>query len=166
VPIQLDLYCTLFTLPPSSLPLSSLPTPLKALARGFLVLFHIGIWSPSTIYCHLNLHSPSPSHKYTHIHTHRVPILQSCFSLLIFKLMFKSVSQYMPTVVLLCFGLFNPFHCSPLPLYLLPPIFQQFSVHIFISSTFTHYVIWYYWCSIILFGKWKFKIPFVIKSKT
>jgi hypothetical protein len=26
-----------------------LPTPLKATARGFIVLFHIGIWSPSTI---------------------------------------------------------------------------------------------------------------------
>jgi hypothetical protein len=57
----LDLYCTLVSLPPLSLPLSCLPTPLKATARGFLVLFHIGIWSPSsTIYCHLNLLS-SPS---------------------------------------------------------------------------------------------------------
>jgi hypothetical protein len=40
--------------------LSPLPTPLKAIAKGFLVLFHIGIWNPSTIYCHLNL-LPSPS---------------------------------------------------------------------------------------------------------
>jgi hypothetical protein len=52
---QLALHCTLFTLPPSFLPLSPLPTPLKAIARGFLVLFHIGIWSPSAIYRHLNL---------------------------------------------------------------------------------------------------------------
>jgi hypothetical protein len=54
------LYCTLFTLHPSSLPLNLLLTPLKAIARGFFVLFHIGIWSPSVIHCHLNL-LPSPS---------------------------------------------------------------------------------------------------------
>jgi hypothetical protein len=29
--------------PPSSFPLIALPTPLKAIARGFLVLFHKGI---------------------------------------------------------------------------------------------------------------------------
>jgi hypothetical protein len=32
-------------------PLNPLPAPLKAIVRGFFVLFHIGIWSPS----------PSPS---------------------------------------------------------------------------------------------------------
>jgi hypothetical protein len=43
----------------------------------------------------------------------------------------------MPTVGVLYFGLFNPFHYSPLPLYLPPPIFQQLSIHILLSSTFT-----------------------------
>jgi hypothetical protein len=38
-----------------------------------------------------------------------LPILQSWFSLLIFKLMFKGVSQCMPTVGVLHFSLFNPF---------------------------------------------------------
>jgi hypothetical protein len=39
---QSDSWCTLFTFPPPSLclSLSPLPTPLKAIARGFLVLFH------------------------------------------------------------------------------------------------------------------------------
>jgi hypothetical protein len=104
VTIRSDLYCTLFTFPPSPLPLSPFPTLPKAIARGFLVLFHIGIWSPSTIYPHLNLlHSPFPSHLYA-------PILWSWFSLLIFKVMFKEVSQCMPTVGVLYFGLFNPFY--------------------------------------------------------
>jgi hypothetical protein len=35
-----------------------------------------------------------------------------------------------------CCG-FNPFHYSPLPLYLPPPIFQQLSIYILIPSTFT-----------------------------
>jgi hypothetical protein len=64
------LYCALFTLSPLSLPLSILPTPLKAIARGFLVLFHIGIRSPSIISHCLNL-LPSSSP----IHT--LPIFQS-----------------------------------------------------------------------------------------
>jgi hypothetical protein len=66
--------------------------------------------------------------------------------------MFQEVSQCMPTVVVLYFGLFGPFEYSPLPLYLPPSVFQQFSVHILISSTFTPYVMRYYWCSIILFA--------------
>jgi hypothetical protein len=55
--------------------------------------------------------------------------------------MFKRVSQCMPTVGILYFGLFNPFHYSPLPFYLPPPIFQQLSVHILVSSTFTDFTI-------------------------
>jgi hypothetical protein len=62
VTILIRLICTLFTLPPSSLPLGPLPTTLNAVARGFLVLFHRGIWSPSTLYRHLNLvYPPSPT---------------------------------------------------------------------------------------------------------
>jgi hypothetical protein len=40
-----------------------LPTLLKAIARDFFVLFHVGICSPLAIYPHLNLlHSPTPPH--------------------------------------------------------------------------------------------------------
>jgi hypothetical protein len=101
------------------------PIPLKAIARGFFVLSHICIWSPSTIYPHLNLlHSPFPLPL---VHpTHTVPNLQSCLSLLIFKLIYDGVSQCIPTVGILYFGLLNPFHYSPLSLYLLLPIFNSF----------------------------------------
>jgi hypothetical protein len=73
-------------------------------------------------------------------HTQIAPVLESWFSILIFKWMFKGVSQCMPIVGVLYFDLFNPFHYSPLPLYLPTPIFQQISMHILISSTFTSYV--------------------------
>jgi hypothetical protein len=80
-----------------------------------------------------------------------LPILQSWFSLFLFKLMLERVSQCMLTVVILYFGPFNPLYYSPWPHYLPPPIFQQPSIHILIFSTFTSYVMCYYWCSIILF---------------
>jgi hypothetical protein len=112
----------------AALPFSS---PLKVIARGFFVLFHISIWSPSTIHTHLNLlHSPRHSLKYpTHIHP--VPILQSCLLLLIFKLTFKGISQCIPTMRIFYFGPFNPFHYTSLPLYLPPPI-TAFSAHPYI----------------------------------
>jgi hypothetical protein len=103
------------------------PMPLRAIARGFLALFHLGIWSPSTIHRHLNL-LPSPSLPASPAHT--MPILQSWFSLLIFKLTFKGVSQCMPSVGVLYFGLFNSFHYSPLPLYPPPPrVSTVFNTH-------------------------------------
>jgi hypothetical protein len=47
-------YITLIVCPPQPS-----PNPLKAITRGFFVLLHTGIWSPSVIYHHLNLlHSP------------------------------------------------------------------------------------------------------------
>jgi hypothetical protein len=66
--------------------------------------------------------------------------------------MFKGVSQCMPTMGVLYFGSFNPYHYSILHLYLLSPIFQQFSLYILISSTFTCHVMQYYWGCIILFS--------------
>jgi hypothetical protein len=52
-----------------------------------------------------------------------------------------------------CALVFSPFKYSPLPLYLLPvPVFQQLSIYILISSTFTSYGMRYYWCSIIPFS--------------
>jgi hypothetical protein len=59
-------------------PLSPFPIPLKAIARGFLVLFHIGLWSPSTIYCHLNL-LPSPPPLTSSPHC-------ACFTILFFAI--------------------------------------------------------------------------------
>jgi hypothetical protein len=41
IPNRLILYIA--TSPPLSLPLNPFPTPLKAVARGFFVLFHVGI---------------------------------------------------------------------------------------------------------------------------
>jgi hypothetical protein len=61
----------------------------------------------------------------------------------------------MPSVDVLYFGLFNPLQFSPLPIYLPSLIFQQLSMHILISSTFTSCEdkgMWYYCCSIILFS--------------
>jgi hypothetical protein len=79
-------------------PPQPLPAPLKVIARDFLVLFHICVWSPSTImYCHLNLlpsSSPLPL-----VPPHYLP---SCFSLWTFKLTFKEMSRCMSTGVLLC----------------------------------------------------------------
>jgi hypothetical protein len=43
IPIRLVLYIIYFAPHCSSLLLSLLPTPLKAIARGYLILFHIGI---------------------------------------------------------------------------------------------------------------------------
>jgi hypothetical protein len=125
--ISLILYI-IYIVPPWSLPFNSFPTPLKAIARDFLVLFHMKsinhILSPQSPSFTLLLPT-SPS-------THTVPILQYWFSLLILKLMFKRESQCLPTV-----GLFNLFHCSPLPLYFPPLHFStSFNTHP-ISSTFT-----------------------------
>jgi hypothetical protein len=78
------------------------------------------------IFSYLNiLHSPSPFPQVPP-HTHTIPVLQSCLSLLIFKYMFKRVSQCIPTMSIPYFGPFNPFHCSPLPLYFRPLIFNSF----------------------------------------
>jgi hypothetical protein len=86
---QTDLYCTLVSSPSPSLPLYPLPTPLQAITRGFIVLFHLGIWSPSTMFLHLNLlRSPS---SLSQAPPHTVPILQSCRSLLISKSLFKGL---------------------------------------------------------------------------
>jgi hypothetical protein len=59
----------------------------------------------------------------------------------VFELTFRGASQCMLSVHVLCFGLFNPSEYCPLHLY-----FQQLSIHICISSTFTSVV-----CNIMVF---------------
>jgi hypothetical protein len=144
--VRLILYIS-YVAPTICLPAPSLP-PLEAIARGFLVLFHLSIWSLSTIYYHLNL-LPSPSLPL-------VPPTLYLFHSTVFHCYYLSWCSK---------GCLNVSHCGcallwsiqPLPLlsltlYLSPPIFQQLSIHMLISSTFTSYVLWYYWCSIILFS--------------
>jgi hypothetical protein len=127
-----------------------LPASLKAIARIFIVLFHISIWNPLTIFPHLNLfHSPS---FLPQVPSYTIPILQFYLSLLISKLMFKGVSQYILTVSILYFGLFNPFHYSPLPLPSHPPFFNSFQYILLYFCLHRCYVLQYCWCSIIIFS--------------
>jgi hypothetical protein len=107
------LHCTLLRLPHHLPPSKTLPNPLKAIIRGFIIVFHICIWSPLTIFPHLHLLC-SPSRKYP-LHT-QPPILQPCLSLSVPKSMFKGVSWRIPTVSTLYSGQFNSscdFHRSP-----------------------------------------------------
>jgi hypothetical protein len=64
--------------------------------------------------------------------------------------MFKGVSQCLPTVDVLYFGLLTPSITLPCP-FTSHLHFQQLSIHILISSTFTSYVMWDYRCSVIFF---------------
>jgi hypothetical protein len=85
--------------------------------------------------------------------------------------MFSGFCQYIPVVSILYFGLFNPFHYSSLPLYLPAPPFQPLSIHILIFPTFTSYVMWYYWCSIIFpsfpsFSEFQRVVPLLQMSST
>jgi hypothetical protein len=90
-----------------------------------------------------------PSHNYPLTHT--VPILQFCLLVLISKSMLKEVSQCIPAESILNFGPFNPFHYSPLCLYLPAPIFQQLSRHVLFLYFHRCYVLWYCWCPRVLF---------------
>jgi hypothetical protein len=94
------------------------PTPLKAFSRDFFDLFHTvyEVYLPYSLTLIFFVHTP-PSTNMPHTHC---TYFTSCLSLLIFKLMFQGVFQCVPTVSLLHFAPFNPFHCSPLA-------FQQFS---------------------------------------
>jgi hypothetical protein len=148
---RIGLYCTLVRWPPLSLALRCPSLPyFKQLQEVSLFCFIIVIWSPPTIFPHLNLiHSPSPLPQVPHS-THTVLVLQSCLSLLISMSMFKEVSPCIPAVIILYFGLFNPFLYSPLSLAS-HPSFQQLSIPIVITSIFTDVVLSYCWHSIFLF---------------
>jgi hypothetical protein len=64
---------------------------------------------------------PLSSHKY---HTHTVPISHYWVSLLIFKSVFKGVSQFTPALGILYFGLLDPFPLLSLTLLPLSPHFS------------------------------------------
>jgi hypothetical protein len=100
-------------LPASSFPLSPFCTTLKAIGRGFLVRFHIGIWNSSLIYCHHNLlSSPSFLPLLPHPCTHC-----AYFTVLVFIInIWVNVQRGFSMCALLW------------SLYLLPPIFQHLSV--------------------------------------
>jgi hypothetical protein len=91
---------------------------------------------------------------------HSVPVSQSCLLLFIPRSVFKGISQCNPAVGALYFGPFNPFHCSPLPLYLPPSIFQQLSVHILMCSTFRD--VMFYDVTDVL----SFSFPFPVSSSS
>jgi hypothetical protein len=107
IPIRLILY--IIYIAPIVSPPQPLPTPLKAIVRFLSSIsyrhmksfYHIlSPWSPSfTLPCPTG--TPCP--------VHTVPFLQSWFLLLILRLTFKGVTQCMPSVGVLYFGLFNPF---------------------------------------------------------
>jgi hypothetical protein len=115
----MGLYCTLVRSPPTVSPPWYPPAPLKAIAREFIVLFHINMWSPSTIYPH------SPSFTLSPPTSTPPPILQSCLLLWRFKSMFKGVPQCVPAVTALYFGPLNAFHCSPFLFPSHPPCFPS-----------------------------------------
>jgi hypothetical protein len=119
-------------------PLQLLSSLFRAIAGGFSVLFHIGIWSPSTRH----------PHSFTPPSTNSPPIQCTYFTvlsfLLIFKLVFKGVSQCMPTVGVLCFGSFNLFHYSSLSLYLPLLIFQQLSKQLMWFHTLRSFSLFYF----------------------
>jgi hypothetical protein len=83
----IGLYCSLVRSPhllsPTTPQSPPLPTPLKAIARGFYVLFHISIWSPSmyTLTLISFSHRPAPTSTTPTLFLFYSPVL-----LLIFKL--------------------------------------------------------------------------------
>jgi hypothetical protein len=133
IPNRIIIYIS--SIGPTISPSQPSPILLQAIARGFIVLFCIDIWNPSTIFHHPNLNSPYLLPQVP-THAHTVPILQSCLSLLISKSMFKGVSWCIPAVSILYFDPFNHFHYSPLPLPSHSSFFNSFQYFV-ISSTFT-----------------------------
>jgi hypothetical protein len=115
IPIKLILY--IIYISPWSLPISPLPTLLKAIARGILVLFHLGIWSPSTIYSYVISFLTS---------THMVCILESWFLLQYLSWCSKRCLNLCPLWV--CFTLVcsTPFITLLYSFTSQPPFFNSF----------------------------------------
>jgi hypothetical protein len=144
--IRLILYISYIA--PSFLPLNSLPNSLKAITTGSFVLVYISVWIHSHVYTHLHLlHSPLPLPLVTPF---TAPILQSCFSFLTFKLIFKRVSQCIPAVVFVTLVGSSISITFPYPLILHSPFFNSFNTHPYFLNLHRSYVLWYFWCSITI----------------
>jgi hypothetical protein len=151
VPITLMLYISYIDSIISSP--QPLPKPLKAIARGFLVLFHIGTWSPSTIYPQLSLlSSPSPSHYYPTSCTHHAYFIVLVFINNIWVDVQRGVSMYALCAYALLWSVQSLWLLLFTPLSPTPPFFNIFQYTFLTSSTLTSCGMWYYWCSIVLFS--------------
>jgi hypothetical protein len=107
---QIDLYLYVGEIAPTFSPSRPLPcSHLKELQEVSLFYF-IQVYEVHQSYSLtlIPFIHPPPFQKYL---PPTVSILQSCLLLLIFKSMFKGVSQCISAVGILYFGLFNPFHC-------------------------------------------------------
>jgi hypothetical protein len=131
--------------------------PIEAIARGFLVLFHIGIWSLSTIYHQLNLLPSSTTLPLTPTPTHTSHTDCAYFTLLVFiinnETMFKRMYIRMHTVSVLYFGLFNPFEqaLTPYPPSSFFSSFQYASLFLYIHILcFTILLMFYYFLFLFL----------------
>jgi hypothetical protein len=123
IPIRLVLY-TIYISPIASLP-QPFSHPTQSNCKKIFVLFSQVCEVHQTYISLISFLHPPHSH-YAPCPAHTVPILQSWFSLLTFKLAFKGVSQCMPYVGVLYFELFNSINCPPLSLYLPPSLFNSF----------------------------------------
>jgi hypothetical protein len=123
----IGLHYTLVRSPPQSPPTTP-PSPLKAIASGFIVLFYKWMWSPSTIFPPSSPLSTSLSYKCS---PHPLPIIQSYLSFLIPKSEFGGVSRCIPAMNMLCFGQFNPLCYSLLLLPSQTPLFSSFQCVLF-----------------------------------
>jgi hypothetical protein len=83
--------------------------------------------------------------------SHTTILLQSCLLLLVFKLMFKGISQCIPPVSTLYFSKFNPFHYFLTPLPSAPYFSTAFNTYPYILYLHRCYVLWYCWSSTMLF---------------
>jgi hypothetical protein len=100
-----------------------LPSPLKTIARGCFVLFHIGIWSTSTTYPHLNLlHSP-PSHLYPFTQCTYLTVLHFMSNI---ELMFKGFLNVSPLWVYFALAHSTPSITLPYPFISHPSNFNSF----------------------------------------
>jgi hypothetical protein len=107
---------------------NSLPAPLKATARGFIITILYTYMKSINHFPHLHLlHLPPPLTS-TPSHTLYLSTVLS---------MFKGIPQSIPALSVLYVVQFNPFHYSPLPLPSHYPLFNRFQYIIVTSSTCT-----------------------------
>jgi hypothetical protein len=111
-------------------PFHPLLIPLNSITGGFIILFSLCIWSPSTLFLHICLLYSSTFLQVPPTHT--VPMLQSCLSLLI--PMLKVVPQCIPAMNMLYFGQFSLLFYSSLPFLPTPYYLATFITYRYIHS--------------------------------